>query len=76
MTDAVAAAPEIRFDHVSKAFGRTGSGADAFLAVDDLCLDINTGEIAALLGKTGCGAARAQAKWCDADQGPYQILNL
>lgn len=55
MSDAAQAAPEIRFEHVSKAFGRTGSGADAFLAVDDLCLDIKAREIVALLGKTGCG---------------------
>jgi ABC-type nitrate/sulfonate/bicarbonate transport system ATPase subunit len=47
--------PEIRFDHVSKAFGRTGSGRDSFLAVDDLSLDIARSEIVALLGKTGCG---------------------
>jgi NitT/TauT family transport system ATP-binding protein len=53
--NARAAAPEISFANVSKAFGRTGSGRDAFLAVDDLTLDIASGEIVALLGKTGCG---------------------
>ncbi len=47
--------PEIRFENVSKAFGRTGSGREAFLAVDDLSLEVATGEIVALLGKTGCG---------------------
>jgi len=50
-----AAEPEIRFERVSKAFGRTGSGKESFLAVDDLSLDIQAGEIVALLGKTGCG---------------------
>jgi NitT/TauT family transport system ATP-binding protein len=52
---AATAEPEIRFEEVSKAFGRTGSGRDAFLAVDGLSLDIVTEEIVALLGKTGCG---------------------
>jgi len=55
MTSAAPLEPEIRFDAVSKAFGRTGSGKESFLAVDDLSLDIQTGEILALLGKTGCG---------------------
>ncbi len=49
------AEPEIRFENVSKAFERTGSARDTFLAVDDLSLDVHAGEIVALLGTTGCG---------------------
>jgi NitT/TauT family transport system ATP-binding protein len=47
-----AAAAEIGFRGVSKVFGR---GPKAFRAVDDLTLDIGSGELVALLGKTGCG---------------------
>ena len=46
--------PEIRFEHVSKIFGRT-HGNDGFRAVDDLSLDIEPGQLVAILGKTGCG---------------------
>jgi NitT/TauT family transport system ATP-binding protein len=42
---------EIRFARVSKWFG----AQDAFRAVDQLDLEIQTGEMVALLGKTGCG---------------------
>ena len=49
-----AAPVEIRFDHVSKTFGRHGSG-ELFRAVDDLNLEIHAGELVAILGKTGCG---------------------
>ncbi|MFN3348585.1 ABC transporter ATP-binding protein [Pseudorhodoplanes sp.] len=45
--------PEIRFEHVTKTFGRNDS--DLFRAVDDLSLDVYPGQIVALLGKTGCG---------------------
>lgn len=45
---------EIRFEHVTKTFGRSGSG-DLFRAVDDLNLEIRAGELVAVLGKTGCG---------------------
>jgi len=44
---------EILFEHVSKIFGE--GGANAFLAVDDLSLDIRTGDMVAIIGKTGCG---------------------
>lgn len=43
-----AAAGDIAFTHVSKYFGQ-------FCAVDDLNLSIKSGEMVALLGKTGCG---------------------
>src|ERR1700742_3092314 len=46
---------EIRFDRVSKVFGKAGEGKGLFRAVDDLSLEINSGELVALLGKTGCG---------------------
>ena len=46
--------PEIRFEHVSKFFGRTHAN-DGFRAVDDLTLDIEPGQLVAILGKTGCG---------------------
>jgi NitT/TauT family transport system ATP-binding protein len=46
---------EIKFDRVSKTFGKSGNPAKSFRAVDDLSLEINTGELVALLGKTGCG---------------------
>jgi NitT/TauT family transport system ATP-binding protein len=46
--------PEIRFEHVSNFFGRTHAN-DGFRAVDDLTLDIEPGQLVAILGKTGCG---------------------
>jgi len=45
--------PEVRFDRVTKVFERPGEGA--FRAVDDLSLEIDSGKLVALLGKTGCG---------------------
>ncbi|MGB5082322.1 MAG: ABC transporter ATP-binding protein [Burkholderiales bacterium] len=47
--------PEVRFDRVVKTFGRAGGGPGTFRAVDDLSLDIRSGELVAILGKTGCG---------------------
>lgn len=47
--------PEIRFHNVSKVFGGPDQPNGVFRAVDDLSLDINKGELVALLGKTGCG---------------------
>lgn len=44
----------IHFEHVSKVFGRAGSGS-SFRAVDNLDLEIQEGELVAVLGKTGCG---------------------
>jgi NitT/TauT family transport system ATP-binding protein len=46
--------PEIRFQHVSKVFGRTHA-SEGFRAVDDLNLDIEPGQLVAILGQTGCG---------------------
>jgi NitT/TauT family transport system ATP-binding protein len=46
--------PEVRFDRVTKTFGREGGGG-VFRAVDDLSLEIRAGELVAILGKTGCG---------------------
>jgi NitT/TauT family transport system ATP-binding protein len=47
--------PEVRFDRVTKTFVRAGSKHGPFRAVDDLSLDIRSGELVAILGKTGCG---------------------
>jgi NitT/TauT family transport system ATP-binding protein len=44
----------IHLDHVCKVFGKAGTGA-AYRAVDDLDLDVRSGEMLAILGKTGCG---------------------
>jgi len=52
---AVAEEPEVRFDHVTKTFERADSGQGTFRAVDDLSLEIRSGELVAILGKTGCG---------------------
>ena len=47
---------EIRFEGVTKAFSRDGRiDSQAFRAVDDISLEIHSGDIVALLGKTGCG---------------------
>ncbi len=54
MTNASVDVPEISFDQVSKTFGKPGKG-EVFRAVDGLSLDIQKGELVAILGKTGCG---------------------
>ena len=46
--------PIIRFEDVTKAFRRPDGRGD-LLAVDRLSFEIHPGEIAAVLGKTGCG---------------------
>lgn len=47
--------PEVRFDRVVKTFERAGGERGTFRAVDDLSLEIRSGELVAILGKTGCG---------------------
>jgi NitT/TauT family transport system ATP-binding protein len=55
MTVTVAsAAAAIHLGDVSKSFGKEGS-ASGYLAVDKLNLDVASGQMLALLGKTGCG---------------------
>jgi NitT/TauT family transport system ATP-binding protein len=55
MRDTVAPAEAaIHLDQVSKVFGKIGIDA-AYRAVDGLNLDVRTGQMLALLGKTGCG---------------------
>ncbi|HKG00633.1 MAG TPA: ATP-binding cassette domain-containing protein, partial [Xanthobacteraceae bacterium] len=49
-----AASPAIRLHEVSNAFGRADGRGD-LLAVDRLSFAIASGEIVAVLGKTGCG---------------------
>ena len=44
----------IRLEQVSKVFGKAGAEA-AYRAVDGLDLDVRSGQMLALLGKTGCG---------------------
>jgi NitT/TauT family transport system ATP-binding protein len=47
---------EIRLDRVTKVFPRDGrASSQDFRAVDEISLDIHSGDIVALLGKTGCG---------------------
>ncbi|WP_040485086.1 ABC transporter ATP-binding protein [Lutibaculum baratangense] len=48
----IAEEAEIRFENVSKHFGNP---AAPFVAVDELDLEIDKGQMVALLGKTGCG---------------------
>jgi NitT/TauT family transport system ATP-binding protein len=50
----VTATPAIAFEHVSKSFVRPGGGG-SFEAVRDLSFCIGSGELVAILGKTGCG---------------------
>ncbi|WP_018653093.1 ABC transporter ATP-binding protein [Actinomadura flavalba] len=59
MTEAATAAPSrsaasaaVRLGGVSKAFG---SGSTALLALDNVSLDVATGEFVCLLGASGCG---------------------
>jgi NitT/TauT family transport system ATP-binding protein len=55
MSDAAAAAVSaIHLEGVSKVFGKTGTDG-AYRAVNDLNLDVEPGQMLALLGKTGCG---------------------
>jgi NitT/TauT family transport system ATP-binding protein len=51
LTPAVSA---IHLEGVSKVFGKQGTPA-AYRAVDDLNLDVDPGQMLAILGKTGCG---------------------
>jgi NitT/TauT family transport system ATP-binding protein len=54
MSDAVTPAEAaIHLDRVSKVFGVGTDGS--YRAVDDLNLDVRTGQMLAILGKTGCG---------------------
>jgi len=55
MTDAVTSIePAIHLDQVSKVFGKAGTDA-AYRAVDGLDLEVRSGQMLAILGKTGCG---------------------
>ena len=51
---AAGATMAIQLDGVSKVFGKPGS-AGAYLAVDKIDLQVEQGQMLALLGKTGCG---------------------
>ncbi|HVB89856.1 MAG TPA: ABC transporter ATP-binding protein [Beijerinckiaceae bacterium] len=51
----MSAEPAIRFERVSKTFGRRDDGGALIQAIDNLNLDIAAGELVAILGKTGCG---------------------
>jgi NitT/TauT family transport system ATP-binding protein len=46
--------PKILLDQVSKVFGKAGAKA-SYVAVDRLDLRVESGQMLALLGKTGCG---------------------
>jgi NitT/TauT family transport system ATP-binding protein len=55
MRDTVTPAePAIHLAHVSKVFGKAGTDV-AYRAVDDLNLEVRSGQMLAILGKTGCG---------------------
>jgi NitT/TauT family transport system ATP-binding protein len=55
MTGVVASSDTaIQLDDVSKVFGKLGTEA-AYRAVDGLNLDVRSGQMLAILGKTGCG---------------------
>ena len=43
----------VSIEHVSKSF--TGAAGDSLLVLDDINLDLRTGEIVALLGRSGSG---------------------
>ena len=45
----------INVSQVTKRFATTGSGGEGFLALDDVSVDIPTGELTALLGPSGGG---------------------
>ncbi|MHB2168681.1 ABC transporter ATP-binding protein [Alsobacter sp. R-9] len=49
-------APKISFQHVTRRFG---DGEAAFLALDDLNLDIADGEFVTVVGPSGCGKSTA-----------------
>lgn len=50
---------EIAFDRVDKAFHRQGAAAGRHYAVKDLTFHIETGEVVAIVGRTGCGKSTA-----------------
>ena len=52
---AVGAEPIIRFSKVTKSFGRRDGAGVLLQAIDDLNLEIASGQLVAILGKTGCG---------------------
>ena len=54
MTALAMDAPKILLDQVSKVFGKSGAKA-SYVAVDRLDLRVESGQMLALLGKTGCG---------------------
>ncbi|UJP41401.1 ABC transporter ATP-binding protein [Cellulomonas palmilytica] len=45
----------IRFEHAAKTYAAGSSSGDAPAAVDDLTLDVRTGEVLVLVGPSGCG---------------------
>jgi len=48
-------APEIAFDRVTKSFPRTDGAGGTFDAVKELSFSVASGELLAILGRTGCG---------------------
>lgn len=55
LTQTTGSEPAIRFERVSKTFGRRDGAGALLQAIDNLNLEIAHGELVAVLGKTGCG---------------------
>ncbi|MGY4489560.1 ABC-type sugar transport system ATPase subunit [Bradyrhizobium sp. LM3.2] len=68
---------KISFDHVCKEFVTRGEGRDPtarFTALEDITLDVRSGEFLVLVGPSGCGeidVARSAGRIDDADPRPH-----